>query len=210
MDAPILLRGWIIGFGIAAPVGPIGLLCIQRTLSKGRLVGLATGLGAATADAVYGFVAAFGLTLLSAFLVNQRHWLGLAGGVFLIYLGVRTLLTKPAERAATLPNGSAAEADLLRSYGSTFLLTLTNPMTILSFVAILAGAGLVTGTNSMWSAAWIVVGVFLGSATWWLLLSWGVSLLRARVTPRVMVWVNRLAGLMIAAFGLVAMASTLS
>src|SRR5690554_447237 len=132
-----LLQGLMIGFAIAAPVGPIGLLCIQRTLAYGQLTGLVTGLGAASADAIYGLVAGFGLTAISAFLVEQQLWLGLAGGLFLCYLGVRTILTPPAAQAAQIRAGGRWAA-----YGSTFLLTLTNPMTIFSFMGIFAGLGL--------------------------------------------------------------------
>ena len=130
MDASLLLRGLIIGFSIAAPVGPIGVLCIRRTLAQGRAAGLVSGLGAASADALYGCVAGFGLTFVSGLLIAQQSWLKLLGGVFLCYLGVRTLLAQPAERAA-----AAGGMGLAGAYGSTFLLTLTNPTTILSFAA---------------------------------------------------------------------------
>ena len=200
MDLSLLVRGFIIGFAIAAPVGPIGLLCIQRTLSQGRLIGLASGLGAATADALYGAVAAFGLTLIATFLVEQQFWLALVGGSFLLYLGVRTLLAAPATEAAQVEAQGVASA-----YGTTFLLTVTNPLTILSFAAIFAGAGLAADGGDALSALLMVVGVFLGSAAWWLLLSFGVSLLRGFVTPRVMRGVNYVAGAIIIGFGVVAL-----
>ncbi|MBM5805898.1 MAG: LysE family translocator, partial [Candidatus Verstraetearchaeota archaeon] len=137
MDVSFLLRGLLIGFAIAAPVGPIGILCIQRTLAKGRIYGFASGLGAATADAIYGAVAGFGLTFISDVLINQQLWLRLLGGAFLLYLGTRTILSKPSkETPQTANKGLAAD------YTSTFLLTLTNPMTILSFIAVFAGLGL--------------------------------------------------------------------
>lgn len=185
----MLLRGLVVGFGIAAPVGPIGLLCIQRTLASGRLSGLASGLGAASADAVYGFFAAFGLTLVTAVLVEYRLWMGLAGGLFLLYLGVRTFLRAPASGAVQ----AGASGSLLRDYASTFLLTLTNPMTVLSFVAIFAGAGLAVQAGSPVPAALMVVGVFLGSAAWWLVLSGLVSLARTRINGRALHWINRAA-----------------
>ena len=203
MDIDLILRGFILGFAIAAPVGPIGLLCIQRTLNGGQWVGLASGLGAATADACYGAVAAFGLTLVSGFLIEQQFWLALVGGLFLCYLGVRTLLSAPAERAAA---GEARREthSIGAAYASTFLLTITNPMTILAFVAIFAGAGLAASGGDAGAAAWMVTGVFLGSAAWWLLLSGGVSLLRARISSGVLLWVNRAAGAILVLFGALA------
>jgi threonine/homoserine/homoserine lactone efflux protein len=202
MELPVLLRGMIVGIGIAAPVGPIGLLCIQRTLHDGRRVGLASGLGAASADALYGVVAAFGLTLVTAFLVEQRMWLGVGGGLFLLYLGLRTLLAAPAAEAAT----RAAQPGVWRAWASTFVLTLTNPMTILAFVAIFAGAGL-AASGGVVGAIVLVVGVFLGSALWWMTLTTGVSLVRGRMTPQVLRWINRGSGVLILAFALYALAS---
>lgn len=200
----IFLNGLIFGcFVLAAPVGPIGVLCIRRTLAGGRAMGLASGLGAATADAAYASVAAFGLTFVSAFLVEQRVWLGIAGGLFLVYLGVRTLLARPAERAAEAP---ARGRGLLGAYASTFFLTITNPMTILTFVAAFAGLGLANAGGDYISAALLVLGVFTGSALWWLLLSAGVGLLRERFGVGVMLWVNRVSGAVILAFGIVAVA----
>lgn len=197
MELALLVKGFIIGFSIAAPVGPIGVLCIRRTLAEGRMVGLLTGLGAATADAVYGSIAGFGLTFIAAFLVSQQIWLSLGGGLFLLYLGFKTLRTAPANRAATANHNS-----LLSAYASTFGLTLTNPATILSFTAIFAGLGLVNSAGTYISAVFLVGGVFAGSALWWLLLSGGVSLLRARFTPPWLYWVNRGSGLILSGFGL--------
>jgi len=199
VELALLGQGFVLGFAIAAPVGPIGLLCIQRTLNQGQWIGLASGLGAATADALYGAIAAFGLTLVTAFLVEQQFWLGLVGGVFLCYLGVRTLLAAPATNAA-----HAEAKGILGAYTSTFALTVTNPLTILAFVAIFAGAGLADSSGNAASAAWMVVGVFCGSATWWFLLSGGVGLLRTRVSGTALVWVNRVAGAVMIGFGILA------
>ena len=202
MDTPLLLKGVLIGFSIAAPVGPIGALCIRRTLANGRAAGLVSGLGAATADAIYGCIAGFGLTFISGLLISQQLWLKLIGGAFLCYLGVRTLLARPAAQAA-----SASGAGLLGAYASTFFLTLTNPTTILSFLAVFAGLGLASAAGSYGAAGLLVLGVFIGSALWWLLLSGGVGLLRARVTPATLVWVNRVSGIVILLFGIGALAS---
>ena len=176
-------------------MGPIGVLCIRRTLAQGRLFGFVSGLGAATADAIYGCIAAFGLTAISALLVRQQDLLRLLGGLFLCYLGVRTLLARPTDQSA------AAEGQGLgRAYFSTLLLTLTNPITILSFVAVFAGLG-VGGGNGYGAAAAIVLGVFLGSAAWWFLLSGGVSLVRDKFDAWAMLWVNRVSGVIILGFG---------
>ena len=197
----MLAQGLLIGFSIAAPVGPIGLLCIRRSLADGPRIGLLTGLGAATADAVYGAIAAFGLTAVSGLLVNHRFLLGLAGGVFLLYLGGRTFFAKPREECETPPH-----ADGLMAFGATFVLTLTNPMTILSFAAVFAGLGVGAAANYQ-AAGILVLGVFVGSAVWWLLLSGGVGLVRARVTQAWMRWVNRGSGVVIACFGIYALVS---
>jgi len=199
----VLLRGLVIGFSIAAPVGPIGVLCIRRTLADGRAVGFAAGLGAATADALYGAVAGFGLTVVSTALVGRQGWLRLIGGAFLCWLGARTFLARPAEAAAQAAGG----AGLLGAYASTLVLTLTNPMTILSFAAVFAGLGVGAAGGGYGAAAVLVLGVFAGSALWWLALSGAVGLLRHRVTPRGLRWVNRASGTIIAGFGLLALLS---
>ncbi|MFT4039386.1 MAG: LysE family transporter [Thermomicrobiales bacterium] len=194
-------RGVLIGLAIAAPVGAIGLLCIRRTLAYGRIAGLATGLGAATADALYGAIAALGLTYIAALLQAAQTPLRLLGGAFLVYLGWRTFVSRPPASAAGDPPGSLASM-----YASTFALTLANPSTIIAFAAIFAGLGLVNSGGAA-SALAMVAGVFAGSAAWWLILSGGVSLLRGLMTPGRLVWVNRVSGLLIAGLGIGAMAS---
>ena len=202
MNLEFLARGLLIGFSIAAPVGPIGLLCIRRTLAEGRAAGLVSGLGAATADALYGAVAGFGLTFVAEFLAEQRVWLRLVGGLFLLYLGLRTFLAGPAERAAT-----ARGFGLLGAYASTFALTLTNPTTILSFAAIFAGLGAGAAGGTVDAALLLVLGVLLGSALWWLILTGAVGLLRSRLTAPRLRWVNRLSGAGLLAFGATALLS---
>lgn len=204
MDISLFLKGFLLGFSIALPVGPIGALCIRRTLSDGRTTGFVSGLGAATADGFYGAIAGFGLTAISTLLVAQQNWLKLAGGAYLCYLGLRTFLAKPATEAAP-----ATGTGLVGAYASTLLLTLTNPATILSFILIFGSLGLnASATNHDYgSAASLVAGVPLGSALWWFTLSGGVSLFRSRCTPTVLLWVNRVAGVLIAGFGIVAILS---
>lgn len=199
MGLDLFLRGLIIGFSIAAPVGPIGVLCIRRTLTEGRASGFLSGLGAATADALYGCVAGFGLTVISGFLIDQRFWIQLIGGIFLLALGIKTLRSIPAERAA-----AASGSGLAASYASTLLLTLTNPMTILSFAAIFAALGVADTGGDLSAAARLVLGVFIGSAAWWLILSGGVGLMREKLSAVVLRWTNRLSGAILLVFGAVA------
>lgn len=200
MDFSYFWRGLILGFSIAAPVGPVGVLCIRRTLAQGHWAGLASGLGAATADAIYGCIAAFSLTFIASLLIVQHAWISLIGGLFLLYLGVKTLLAPVADRPADAPADS-----LLADYSSTFFLTLTNPLTILSFVAVFAGLGVGAASGDYGAAAVTVLGVFMGSALWWLTLSTAVGVLRGRFSPRAMVWVNRVSGVAIVGFGCAAL-----
>jgi threonine/homoserine/homoserine lactone efflux protein len=201
MQPSFLFKGFIIGFSIAAPVGPIGVLCIRRTLASGRVIGLLSGLGAATADAIYGSIAAFGLSFISNFLVQQQILLRLVGGLFLCILGFRTMLSKPARIDI-----QANPASWLSAYGSTFFLTLTNPLTILSFAAIFAGLGLLGAKNTYGTPAIMVLGVFLGSACWWFILSGVTSLIKSRLNTTSLIWVNRISGAIILGFGMVAIA----
>lgn len=192
-----LIKGFTIGFLIAAPVGPIGVLCIRRTLVQGRLFGFLSGLGAATADAVYGCLAGLGLTVITVFLVEQSHWLQLAGGLFLCYLGGRTLITLPAKETNEKLHGTR-----FGSYLSTFLLTMTNPVTILSFTAVFSGIGLTDVDYDVFSRLIVVFGVFCGSLVWWLILCNGVSFIKKiMLKDPPLIWIHRISGAVILAFG---------
>lgn len=198
----LFIKGLIIGFAIAAPVGPIGVLCIQRSLHDGFRVGLMTGLGAALADGTYGLIAGFGLTALSSMLVAHQFWIQLIGGIFLLYLGIKILLAPPREKSAS----SKPDRSPWHACATTYFLTLTNPMTILSFVAIFAGLGLGSTSNDFTHAVVLVLGITLGSAIWWFLLSAGVALiLHHRVTPNTMRAINWLSGIIILVFGVFAL-----
>ncbi len=187
-----LIKGLILGFSIAAPVGPIGILCIRRTLADGRLHGFVSGLGAATADAIYGAIAAFGLTIISGFLLTVGLPIRVTGTLFIVYLAFRIFFSNPREdRSRNTDNTS-----FLLSYSSTVLLTLTNPSTIISFLAVFAGFGLGLSGTSYFDATTIVFGVFLGSALWWLILSYSVGAVRHMFSDAVMTWVNRASGLL--------------
>jgi threonine/homoserine/homoserine lactone efflux protein len=196
MVLKLLIKSIAIGFAIAAPVGPIGVLCIRRTLAEGPWMGLATGLGAATADVVFGFVAAFGLTAVAGFFLKQQFWFGLIGGGYLCYLGLALFKSPPPSLSGALNNGNWS-----RAYLSTFLLTLANPVTILSFIALFAGFGVEVARDYR-GATVLVFGVLIGSALWWLMLSVGATLARARLSHSSLRLVNRLSGCFLFGFGL--------
>jgi len=186
----MFFKGILLGLSVAAPIGPINLLCIQRTLSRGRLHGFVSGLGAATADTLYGLIAALGLTAVSALLLRQQVWLQLLGGLFLLGVGLKTALTAPVDRAAAPTVGSG----LARAYCSVLLLTLANPATILLFFAVFSALGLGGAAGGTGGAVLLVLGVFTGSAVWWLFLSLAAGLLRGHLTDGRMRAVNLIAG----------------
>ena len=205
MDPALVLRGFILGFTIAAAVGPISLLVIRRTIAQGQLYGLVSGLGVATADATYGAIAAFGLAALTDVLVNARVVLGLAGGLFLLRMAWQTMRSSPTEAATPAPTGRRGYAG---AYLSILALTMANPMTILSFGALFAGLGVTSGATG--DAALVVIGVLLGSAAWWVVLTTIVGRLRGRITSA---WIHRIniaSGLLIGTFAVVAIASALA
>jgi threonine/homoserine/homoserine lactone efflux protein len=204
MDPTFFTRGLVIGFTVAMAVGPMSLLTIRRTIAHGRLYGLVSGLGIATADASYGAVAAFGLTAVTAVLVGARTALGVAGGAFLIWLGARTVVDRAAATAAVAAAGNDRPG-LPAAWLSIYGLTMTNPMTILSFAAIFAGFGLAGG--SLLEAALLTIGVFVGSSLWWIALTSVVGRIRTRLTPAVIVWINRASGVALLVFGVLAIAA---
>ena len=200
----LAIRGLVVGFTIAAAVGPISLLVIRRTIAHGRRYGLASGLGVATADATYGGIAAFGLTAISGILISARLELGLVGGAIVVVLGIGTIRSRPGEVAS-----SADRPGLAAAAGSIYALTMTNPMTILSFAAVFAGFGFAAGATTFADAAALTLGVGAGSGLWWVVLTAVVGWLRGRVSARGLAWVNRIAGAALVAFGLVAIAVAL-
>ena len=202
----LLLRGFALGFAIAASPGPIFFLCVRRTLVQGRLVGLFSGFGVATADGFYAAIATFGVAALTTAFVAGRRPLALVGGAVLVVLGVRILIerARPVE-ASTVPTGRG----LAWAYASTLGLTVTNPATIVSFAALAATLGLGTG-GSFVRPALVVLGVIAGSAAWWCILVVAASTLRARLTPRVVRGISTFSGLAIAVLGILALLSAVS
>ncbi len=190
----LLLEGIAVGFSIAAPVGAIGFLCIQQTLHGGFLLGIASGLGAATADTMYGIIVALGLTLTQTVLLRVKTPLSIIGGLFLCYLGIKKFLSKPPSHNSKVLNHS-----LLRAYIVTFFLTVTNPATILDFAALFTGLNI--DTSGYINSLSFVSGVFVGSALWWLMLCFTVGLLRHRISSAILQYINYAAGMAIFGFG---------
>jgi threonine/homoserine/homoserine lactone efflux protein len=195
-----LIKGIGIGFTIGAVVGPIGLLCLRRSLSEGFLAGLVTGLGAVLADAIYGAIAAFGLTALSDFLISYASILRIAGAAYLVYLGIKTFIMKPVNIAA-----GAIEKTYSRYIIETFFLTLTSPVTILAFISIFSTVGINLVAQSWASSATLVLGIFLGSGLWWILLSGLSSIFRTKLTTNHLAWINRVTGTILILFGVLAL-----
>ena len=203
MELLLFLKGLIIGFAMAVPIGPLGIMCIRKTLAEGHSRGLIIGFGAATADSLFGCIAAFGLTFVSDVIASQQLWLGLVGGGLLLFLGIRTFRARPKD--PIIPFGGKG---LLGSYISAFLLALTNPVTIVAFVAVFAAFGLGHGLNII-SACLLVLGVFIGSFLWFLTLSFGATFFRKTLNAGGLRWVNRIAGVLIVLSGLAAFVSVL-
>jgi threonine/homoserine/homoserine lactone efflux protein len=197
IELELILRGMAAGFAIAAPVGPVNILCISRTLSKGRLAGLLTGLGAATADTVYGGIAGFSINIVIGWLLREEFWLRLVGGMLLIGIGVVYYFKRPK----SLENGNES---VHSAYVSALVLTLTNPTTVLSFLAVLAALRL-SGHRPPLMTLFLVAGIFAGSMLWWLILVTGSNHFRDKVNDRVTLWMNRIAGLAIGGFGVLMM-----
>lgn len=202
MDVALFIRGLILGLSIAAAIGPMSILCMRRTLVQGQLTGLLTGAGIASADGVYATIAAFGLTAVTELLVDQRRWMQLVGGIFLAYLGVKIARSLPAREAA-----AARQArNLFGAWASALALTLANPMTILSFVALFAGLGLASASGYL-SGVVLVLGVFLGSMSWWVVLTTTVRLVRGRLNDTLLRRVNLASGGVLTVFGVLAIGS---
>lgn len=197
-----ILKGFLIGFAVSIPVGPIALLCIRRTLAQGRLSGMISGLGASTADGVYSSIAALGLTFVSDFVVVHQLWFRLIGGIFLCYLGFKTFITPPPDNMRPEKKGS-----LLGDYISMFFLTLTNPMTVFAFATVFAIVGVDVALYDNVSAIILVLGVVSGSAMWWITLTGFVSMFRTKCTPPVLQTINHVSGVGLAVCGIAVLAS---
>ncbi len=202
MLGSILLKGIVIGFSLAAPIGPVGIMCIRRTLTHGHLRGFVSGLGAASADAVYALVAAFGITLISNFILQHEYAIRLVGGILLILLGVRTLAKQPAEK-----NGKNGLNGHASAYVTMFFLTFTNPMTLFAFLVVFAGMGAGSVVGDTLKASFLVAGVFLGSALWFVFITTAVHVYKEKFKIWGLKAVNLIAGLFILICGIVILVS---
>jgi threonine/homoserine/homoserine lactone efflux protein len=195
----LLIRGVLAGLAIAIPVGPVNILCISRTLTNGRVAGLVSGLGAAVADTFYGGIAGFSISLVINFLIREKFWIRLVGGALLVAIGIAYWLKRPKSLK------EESEESAHSAFGTTFLLTLTNPTTVLSYMAVLAALRL--GAPRPWTMTlFLVLGIFCGSMMWWIVLAVVSGHFRDRINDNTVVWMNRIAALSIGAFGIVTMA----
>lgn len=201
----LFAKGFVIGFSLAMILGPIGIFCIQQTLRKGFKAGFAAGLGAATADGLYGTLAGFGLTFISDFLVKYETYLHIGGGIFLIYLGLKTLFRKESPVHLTLPR----RADLITTFTTTLFLTLANPVTILGFTALLTALGVNSDGCGWGLASTLFTAVFLGSTTWWFILIGTIASFRSKISMNLIQQLNKFAGAAIALFGILIMLKSL-
>ena len=200
-----ILKGVVIGFALAAPVGPLGVLCIRRTLAYGSKRGLIVGLGAAIADILYGLVAAFGITLISDFIYHEQQWIRIIGGFFLIILGYHAFRSHPSTN--TKINGTNGH---IRAFFSTFIIALTNPMTLFSFAAVFASVGLGDISDNFIFTLFLVIGIFFGTMSWFTILTSLVHFFREKISADGISLVNKIAGVILILFGIVAMFSNLS
>lgn len=197
MELHFFLKGAVLGF--STPAGPIGILCIRRTLQYGRMSGLSSGLGAVIADTIYGIIAIFGLSMVMNLLLAGQFWLRVMGGAFLVYLGFKILLSKTKEKPEAVTHKT-----LFNDFLSTFFLTMTNPLTFLTYFGIFAGFGFADTKGNHLNGLLIILGIFLGASMWWLILTEGVFLFRKKIGGNLMVWINRIAGVIIIGFGIAA------
>jgi threonine/homoserine/homoserine lactone efflux protein len=204
VEIEFLVKGVIVGFVASIPLGPVGVLCIQRTLNKGRVSGLFSGMGAATVDSFFALVAALGLTFIINFIEEQQFYIQLFGGGILIFLGTRIFNTNPVQQ---IRRHRKKKNKLVEDFLSVLFLTLSNPLAIFLFVAAFAGIGLVTSKDSSIKSSLIIAGVFLGALLWWALLTFFVDLFRKKFRLKQLWWINKIAGILIIVFGAAAMLS---
>lgn len=199
MDYLLMYKCVISGFILAVPIGPVNLICINRTLSEGRKSGLVVGLGAAAADAVYGYAAAAGLNVITEFVLQYEAAFRWGGGLFISYLGWKTFTSRPQQQTLTKNNPQ----DFYALFSAIFFLTLANPITVFTYIATFSSFDITRLISSFTQASLAALGVFLGSSFWWLVLTSIICLFQDKVTPQVLANVNKFAGIIIILIGLV-------
>jgi len=197
----LLLKGFLIGLVIAAPIGPMSILCMQRTLQKNFRLGFLTGIGIALADGTYGLVAGLGITAISGFLIQHHTWVTKIGGLFLVYLGIKFIIMPTLAKSKTVNT----ERSSFHACSTAYMLTLTNPTTIIMFTAILAGLGIGTFHTSITHALSLVLGIVLGSTSWWLAFCTGLVLIRKKLNPKIIKIINVISGFVLMGFGIVSL-----
>lgn len=197
MSYILFIKVFFAGFLLSMPIGPVNLLCIRRTLNGGWTAGFVSGLGAATADTLYSFIAAFGVSFIMDFLMMEKTYFQIAGGLFLCYLGVHTYRLAPKEK-----NAAQVGRGMARAYAMALFLTLSNPASILALMALFAGVGIVSQSSDLSSSILLALGIFSGSTLWWLTLCGIVNLFRNKFTSHGVRWLNRISGVIITAFGI--------
>lgn len=204
MDLEFLIKGIFVGFLASIPLGPVGVLCIQRTINKGRTSGMLSGMGAATVDSFFALIAALGLTFIINFIEEQQFYIQLLGGSILIFLGTKIFYTNPIRQ---IRRHRRKKNKLVEDFLSVLFLTLSNPLAVFLFVAAFAGIGLVTSKDSSFKSSLIIGGVFIGAMFWWGLLTFFVDLFRKHFRLKQLWWINKIAGIVIIVFGIAAMLS---
>ncbi len=204
MELGFFIKGLIVGFLASIPLGPVGVLCIQRTINKGRFSGIISGMGAATVDSFFALVAALGLTYIINFIEEQHFFIQLIGGGVLIFLGIKIFTTNPVKQ---IRRHRRKKNKLIEDYFSVLFLTLSNPLAVFLFVAAFAGIGMVTSKDSSLKSSLIIAGVFAGAMGWWAILTFFIDLFRKRFRLKQLWWINKIAGVVIIVFGIAAMLS---
>lgn len=204
MGLEFIIKGLIVGFLASVPLGPVGVLCIQRTINKGRISGIFSGMGAATVDAFFALVAALGLTYIINFIEEQHFYIQLIGGAVLIFLGAKIFYTNPIQQ---IRRHRKKKNKLIEDYFSVLFLTLSNPLAVFLFVAAFAGFGIVTSHGHSIKSYMVIGGVFLGAMIWWFILTFFIDLFRKKFRLKQLWWINKIAGLLIVVFGVAAMLS---
>lgn len=206
MGIEIFIQGIILGFSASVPLGPMGLICIQKTLNRGRLAGLVSGAGAAAADTFYAVIAAFGISFITDFIQKEQFTLRIIGSIILVLLGFKIFVTNPAIQ---IRKQNRKKNNLIGDFISIFFLTLSNPITVFFFGAVFASTGILKGENSFLELIEVVVGVFTGAMLWWLILTTVVNVFRSKFRLKRLWWINKITGAVIVIFGLVAIIGTL-